>query len=51
VAQVNVMAYLSMCGAGHVCPIDLYDLITGLQTTITGHQSFWEHLLQDYNQN
>jgi hypothetical protein len=47
----QVMAYLSMRGAGHVCPIDLYDLITGLQTTITGDQSFWEHLLQDYNQN
>jgi hypothetical protein len=37
-----------MCGAGHVCPVDLYDLITRLKTTIAGHQSFWEHLLQEY---
>lgn len=38
------MADLTVCGAGHVAPVDLYDLVSRLQPPVTGHQTVREHL-------
>ena len=34
-----------MSGTGHVSTIDLYDLVSGLEATITGHKTIREDLL------
>ena len=44
---VVVSLYLSMCGAGHVDPVDLNDLVPGLQPPVAGHQTIREDLLDD----
>ncbi len=38
--------YLGVCGAGHVRPVDLNDLVAGLQAAVARHQALREHLLQ-----
>ena len=42
-----MFSYLSMCRTGHVDPIDLNDLVPGLQSPIAGHQTIREDLLDD----
>ena len=37
-----------MCGARHVDPVDLNDLVTGLQPAVAGHQTVREDLLDHH---
>ena len=39
--------YLSVCRTGHVDPIDLDDLVPGLQSPVAGHEAIREDLLDD----
>ena len=36
-----------MCGTGHVHPVDLDDLVPGLQAAIAGDEAVLEHFLDD----
>ena len=45
------VAHLTVCGAGHVASVDLYDLVSRLKPPVTGHQAVREHLHRKNTEN
>ena len=41
---ITLSPHLTVGGACHVTPVDLYDLVSRLQPPVTGHQAVREHL-------
>ena len=46
--MIFINHYLSVSGTGHVDPVDLNDLVTGLQPAVAGHQTVREDLLDHH---